>query len=206
MINLKSLLNRVYKGVNQQEEHDVNDLLSSSQKNIKRSLSFLNQLHTVIKLDKKQKSNKQEFLLEELVDEAVLQYAEQQRIKIMPYESTLKIKIFEDSIYLILSNLISNALKYSPPSSPVYIDISSENKDLIIQCHSQGTPITNSIKEALNYPNAGFHLASHPAVKGLGFGLHIIMLVVQQYDGNITLSHPSSRGNKFYIQLKNVIA
>lgn len=71
LIHVKSLLGRLKNTAN---THDDLEVLSTSQRNINRSLSFLDQLHSVVKLSSNLIEKTHEFLLEELIDEALIPF------------------------------------------------------------------------------------------------------------------------------------
>lgn len=204
LIHVKSLLGHLKNAANTQDDHE---LLSASQKNIKRSLSFLDQLHSVVKLNSNLIEEAHEFLLEELIDEALIPFLDEpenkKRISLLPYDSEQTVKTFEGSIYLILSNLISNALKYSAQDSPITIKISIDGCDLIIECIDRGKPLSKSIEDALYLAHTRFQTSDK--TDGLGLGLTIIKKVISLHNGSIKLNHDYTQGNHFVVVLHDIL-
>ncbi len=207
LIHVQSLLARLDNTCKKNTDGDK--LFDSIQRNINRSLHFIDQLHSVVKLNSKQIETIQDFLLEELVDEAILSFSYrgnnklQERLKILPYDKDTVVRTFEESIYLVLSNLISNALKYSPSDSLISLKITVAFKDLIIECIDQGTPISKAVEKTLYQPYTRFNTSTD--VEGLGLGLSIVKQVVEYHQGSILLDHQHSQGNHFIIKLSNIV-
>ena len=215
LIHVRSLLNRLDSGdtniINLDKNNDATDvtkILQSSKTNIRRSLHFLDQLHSVVKLNSKHIENIQEFLLEDVVDESLLAFLDpndnqHSRLQVSDYDKASVVRTFDGSLYLILNNLISNALKYSPLDSPIHLNIQVNGNDLLIECLDQGTSIPEAAEQALYQPHSRFDTSS--GTEGLGLGLHIIKQVVDYHNGSIKIDHSNPLGNHFMIHLKGIV-
>ena len=79
--------------------------------------------------------------IEELVDNLIDDYfdRDRQRIVVRNRAGALRADIDETRITLLLKNLVSNALRYSPADSgPVEIEIEQESDDLVLRVNDQG--------------------------------------------------------------------
>lgn len=85
----------------------------------------------------------------------------------------------------ILSNLLSNALKYSPHDSTVQFDLIYSNKTVIFKVKDQGIGIPQEDQSRLFEP---FHRATNVGtIQGTGLGLAIVKQCVDLHQGEITL-------------------
>lgn len=121
----------------------------------------------------------------------------------MPYDSDRTIKTFESSIYLILSNLVSNALKYSAQDAPITIKINIVGNDLMIECIDHGKPLSKSVEDALYLAHTRFQTSNK--TEGLGLGLTIVKQVISLHKGSIKLNRDYEEGNHFVVILRNIM-
>jgi two-component system phosphate regulon sensor histidine kinase PhoR len=111
--------------------------------------------------------------------------------------------IVGDDIHItnVLSNLLENAVKYSP-GKPV-IDIITSNKDrfLILTIKDNGMGISKENQKRIfdkfyRVPTGNVH-----NVKGFGLGLSYVKLIVEQHNGKIELKSELNKGSQFDIHL-----
>lgn len=93
----------------------------------------------------------------------------------------------------VLENLISNAVKYSPPGSTVRIKIEKVDRDLHISVRDEG--IGMSRKEVARAFDK-FYRADHSShsPRGLGLGLSIVRQIIEGHDGRIELQSQPRQG------------
>jgi PAS domain S-box-containing protein len=86
----------------------------------------------------------------------------------------------------IISNLISNALKYSDTGTPVHIHLELENSQIILTVEDKGIGIPT---EDLKHIFEPFHRAKNVhTISGTGLGLSITKQAVEMHGGTIMLS------------------
>jgi signal transduction histidine kinase len=99
----------------------------------------------------------------------------------------------------ILSNLLSNAAKYSPPGSEVLLRVENHVGELLIIVRDQGIGIPESDRSHLFEPFfRGSNTESRP---GSGLGTKIIADSVRLYQGSITYESTVGIGTTFFIRL-----
>lgn len=116
-------------------------------------------------------------------------------------ENTHKHQIEADPKLLrqIITNLISNALKYSAPQSEVKVQVSGECHQLIIAVSDQGIGIP---EESIPYIFEPFHRANNVKdLKGTGLGLNIVKDCVERHNGQITVDSKLGVGTTFTVTL-----
>jgi signal transduction histidine kinase len=91
----------------------------------------------------------------------------------------------------VVSNLIANALTYSPEATPVRVALSGEPDRVVLAVSNQGPPIPESMLPELFEPfRRG---TSGTAPSGLGLGLFIVRSIVDAHGGDIAVE--SAAGN-----------
>ena len=105
-------------------------------------------------------------------------------------------------IHSILSNLISNSLKYKKPNEPVVITIQSKLKEenTLITYTDNGLGIDLKLHKEKIF---GFYKRFHTHVEGKGMGLHLIKTQVEMMGGRIDIDSEVNKGTTFMITLKH---
>jgi signal transduction histidine kinase len=101
----------------------------------------------------------------------------------------------------VITNLVSNALRYSPPDSPVTVRVGGETGGARIEVIDRGMGIDPAELPRLFTP---FFRASGAAVQhkgGLGLGLHIAHEIVRRHGGNLEVASEPGRGSTFTVHL-----
>ncbi|NLX09374.1 MAG: PAS domain-containing protein [Chloroflexi bacterium] len=100
-----------------------------------------------------------------------------------------------------ISNLVSNAIKYSPQGGPVHVVVECENGRGIVRVHDQGLGIS---PEHMPYVFDRFYRVSAPEtrrIEGSGLGLAIVKSVVDKHRGEIILESRPGEGSVFGFSL-----
>ncbi|MFO0575409.1 MAG: PAS domain-containing sensor histidine kinase [Polyangia bacterium] len=107
-----------------------------------------------------------------------------------------------DRIAQVISNLVSNALAYSPPDTPVTVEVSGTGSIARIAVRNQGAPIAEELLPVLFDPfRRGQHASQGPASKGLGLGLYITREIVRAHGGDLCVRSEPHTGTTFEVEL-----
>jgi two-component system phosphate regulon sensor histidine kinase PhoR len=102
----------------------------------------------------------------------------------------------------LLSNLISNAIKYNKPEGEVHITVKTEATDLIIIVEDTGVGIPEEAKARVFERFYRVDKGRSRRVGGTGLGLSIVKHIVNYYEGSITLQSKVNEGSRFTCRLK----
>ena len=103
-----------------------------------------------------------------------------------------------DRIGMVIHNLISNAIKYSPSGSPIQIEFWVEDSNLIFSVKDQGIGIIPGEEEKLFKPYFRSKNQRIHTVSGFGIGLFICAKIIKLHDGVIWAeSKPGETGSNF---------
>lgn len=98
----------------------------------------------------------------------------------------------------VLTNLLSNAIRYSPPGANIHVALSAEaNGGVRLAVRDYGQGIAPEHHERIF---DRFYQAE-PATGGLGLGLYISSQIVQQHGGHMHLESPPDGGTRFVVSL-----
>jgi signal transduction histidine kinase len=106
-----------------------------------------------------------------------------------------------DRLAQVLDNLISNALKFSPPGGQVVVRLARADGRARIEVEDTGVGIP---AEDLPHLFDRFYRAPNAtggAVPGLGLGLMIVRAIVEGHDGEVTVRSHVGSGTTFLVEL-----
>ena len=99
----------------------------------------------------------------------------------------------------IVINLISNAIKYSKPTTKVEIGIKKENETVILTFSDKGVGISKKDQKKLFEP---FHRGENvDEISGTGLGLAVVQKAVELHNGKILFTSELNKGTTFKIIL-----
>jgi signal transduction histidine kinase len=99
----------------------------------------------------------------------------------------------------VASNLLANALTHGLPHSPIKINASADENDLVLEVWNAGEPIPADSLGKIFEP---FWRHSVSASRnGLGLGLHICSQIVQAHQGRISVTSTRESGTRFTVHL-----
>lgn len=101
----------------------------------------------------------------------------------------------------VITNLIDNALKYSPDTKEVVLRLHSAEQALLISVSDLGCGIGEEDKQRVfeRFFRAGNEETR--SSKGTGLGLYIVQYIVKQHQGEIKIRNNSPKGSIFEITL-----
>jgi signal transduction histidine kinase len=107
----------------------------------------------------------------------------------------------KDLMKKVLSNLISNAVKYSNDNGDIFIEIEGIDNALNIVIEDKGIGIP---KEHIPHIFERFYMGDTSLTRDrdkLGFGLPIARTIVERHGGKIWVESELGRGSTFYFTL-----
>jgi two-component system sensor histidine kinase KdpD len=100
----------------------------------------------------------------------------------------------------ILSQLLDNAAKYSPPGTPITITAEVQGNMLITSVADQG-PGIDVIDQSMIFDKFYRGRGLRQSVQGTGMGLAIAKAIVEAHGGTISLTTQPGRGSVFSFTL-----
>jgi signal transduction histidine kinase len=98
-----------------------------------------------------------------------------------------------------ISNLLENALKFTPPGGQVQIALISAGDEALLEVSDSGIGIpAEDLPFVFNRFHRGRNVTAYP---GSGLGLAIVKTVVEHHDGEIEIESPPEGGTKFVMRL-----
>ena len=98
----------------------------------------------------------------------------------------------------VVSNLLANALKFTPHGGEIGVQLRRDGGDLVIAVRDTGFGIE---KEQLAHIFERFWQAKKTASLGTGLGLAISKAIVEAHEGEIWAESAPGRGSRFFVRL-----
>ncbi len=111
----------------------------------------------------------------------------------------LVVDVDRQLIEQILTNLLSNALKYSPPGSTVRLRLAYRDSSVLFEIQDEGIGITQQEQQRLF--EVFFRAENVGDVPGTGLGLAIVKRCVERHGGRIGVESEVGNGSTFLVEI-----
>src|SRR5436305_2175769 len=101
----------------------------------------------------------------------------------------------------VVSNLVSNAIKYSPVSSSVEVSVDQDTQHVTVQVRDYGQGIGQDELDRIFEPFYRTAEAQSSATTGLGLGLAITKQIVDLHKGRMWCTSEKGHGSTFFVEL-----
>jgi signal transduction histidine kinase len=187
---------------NQQEQ----STLKKVQNHSKMMLNLVMNILDVQKFEDAQMSfDTQEIQVEELINLAQQQIAfllEEKNIKLqISLNQEFKVKVEKDFITRVLVNLLTNAIKYSPFNSNIYLKITQEGKFVKVSMIDEGVGIPMDKLDKVFQKFVQIDARQSGQIKSTGLGLTFCKMAVEAHGGKIGVHSTYQKGSEFWFTL-----
>lgn len=107
------------------------------------------------------------------------------------------------AIINVVTNLVENAIKYSPPCAHVEVELYTEQNSLIFKVSDHGVGIGEEDKRLIFNKFYRVGNESTRKTKGTGLGLYIVKSVLQKHDATIKVYDNKPSGSIFEVTFEN---
>ena len=147
--------------------------------------------------------NKERFLLKDLVTEIIEDVTVTSLDHEIVFNSNSTAHIFgdRDRIGQVVSNFLTNAIKYASECKKIIVSLKEEDHKVICSVKDFGKGIIPEEQDKIFerfYRISGHNLNTFP---GLGLGLFICKEIIEKHDGKIGLQSEKGKGSTFYFEL-----
>jgi signal transduction histidine kinase len=113
----------------------------------------------------------------------------------------MPLSVYGDSklLFHAFSNLVSNAIKYSPSASPIEMHARQESDWLVVQVRDYGIGIPARDRDHLF--ERYFRGSNATGIAGTGVGLHLVLMVMGMHQGEVYAESLEGAGSRFTVRL-----
>ncbi len=147
--------------------------------------------------------SEQSFQIKELIEDAISE------VRLLHENSDIKIKeycektIFADrnKIAQVLTNFLTNAIKYSPVEKTIEVSSKIADGSLLVSVRDQGIGIEPKDQEKLFERYYRIKNKDTNGIAGFGLGLYLSSEIIQRHEGKIWVDSTVGEGSTFYFSL-----
>ncbi len=117
------------------------------------------------------------------------------------HKSSAEVELDPQLIGQVVSNLISNSIRYTDPGKTIIVDGEVQDDKVIIRVKDEGIGISRDDQKKLFKKFFRSKEASKRSTNGSGLGLYIVRKILDVCDGTITCESEEGKGTLFTVTL-----
>ncbi|RYZ35093.1 MAG: two-component sensor histidine kinase [Sphingobacteriales bacterium] len=186
------------------DEEKKNLLIDKCIKESNRLNDLCNNMLLASQMEGRQyKSAKEKLNFTELVETFVRDYTNRYQERIVA-DLTHEDLVFNGDrlmLHMAMSNLVENALKYSPADAVIKVILAAKGNSAVFQVIDEGEGIPDAEKNKIFRKFYRLGNENTRKTKGTGLGLYLTDKIVRQHKGRISVKDNSPRGSVFELIL-----
>jgi signal transduction histidine kinase len=142
-------------------------------------------------------------IVRETVEDLRVTAPERSLLLEVPEQTTAYVLADRDRISQVVSNYVTNALRYSSPCRPVHIGLTTEEDMARVWVRDQGPGLSAEAQKNLwqRYHQVKEVPVLSGSGKGLGLGLYICQMLIAQHQGEVGVESTPGEGSTFWFTL-----
>jgi len=215
LTSIRGSLGLIEGGMGGEISEKSKPLLEMAINNCERLARLINDILDIEKIE----AGKIEFKMEELSIQSLIEqaiatnesYARQYKVEFLLEKegvnfSGVKIKGDTDRLIQVLTNLLSNAAKFSPPNSKTRTSISRNASFIRVSVKDEGPGIPKEFQNRIFQKFAQADSSNTRQKGGTGLGLSISKSIIEKHQGAIGFEPNSPQGTTFYFEIPESVS
>ncbi|MDB5119009.1 MAG: hybrid sensor histidine kinase/response regulator [Sphingobacteriales bacterium] len=203
LTSVKGYVHLIKKTVSKYEDTTINGYLTRTGLQLEKLNNLVTDLLDISKIETgKIEFNKHLFDFDKMIDEAIELVQHTQNFKIVKNGLTeINFHGDETRIEQVLINYLTNAIKYSPDSNEVHVNVSLKTENAVyVSVKDFGIGIPTEFQPKI-FEKFYRVEASSARFQGLGIGLFICAEIIKRHDGSYGVISEFGKGSEFYFTL-----
>jgi PAS domain S-box-containing protein len=185
------------------DNHDeIMDMLQRSKNNVSRLNKMIAELYDATKINSgKLRLDISTFYFGEMIQEAIetIQVLQPSYNIIVKGDGNIKVTADRYRLIQVVTNYLSNGIKYSNGKTDVILTISPNEKMVIVSVKDEGLGIP---KNQLPYIfNRFFRAEKTRNLEGIGLGLYLCRQIIHAHKGTVWVESEEGKGSNFYFSI-----
>ena len=207
MTSIKGSLGLVNSGVIGEVETSVKDLVQIAEHETDRMIRLINDFLDMAKIEAGKMTMTPKWVPAEEHFQKTLDslhgFAAQANVGLkLTCPKNLDIYADPDRLQQVLTNLVSNAIKYSPTHGEVRVSVcQTTSGGAVVSVEDQGRGLSPEQQRQLFQKFKQVTGPENPLVKGTGLGLAIAKAIVEEFGGEIGVESSPGKGSRFFFTL-----
>ncbi|HPK54877.1 MAG TPA: ATP-binding protein [Spirochaetota bacterium] len=205
--SVKTILSFLYDNFSDTATEKILEFIDVSREASESALAIINDLLDMSAIESgKIDLVKTEFVFADLVESVIIRnqiFAGKKRIKIVLNDVSSSKTVFADKrrIDQLISNLISNAVKYSPSDSEIIVTLFYEKGFTFFSVKDSGDGISDEDKSKIFKPFGKAKVRTTGGETSTGLGLAISKKITESHGGEIRFESKKGEGSEFIFSL-----
>ncbi|CAC5342796.1 MULTISPECIES: PAS domain S-box protein [Planktothrix] len=209
MTSIRGSLGLLAAGVFKNQPESAQKMLDIAVHDTERLVRLVNDILDLERLDSQKVNLVKQWcdlvtLMEQSV-ETVQSLAEESQILLLVEPTSVQVFVDHDRIIQTLVNLVSNAIKFSPPETTVTLSIQDQADQILFEVKDQGRGIPADQLETIFGRFQQVDASDSRQKGGTGLGLAISKSIVQQHGGKLWVESIVGEGSSFYFTLPKLL-
>lgn len=203
LTSMKLYIDSLQKRLEKNPDERLQRIVTNVKLQTNRLQELVNDLLDVSRIQTGKLSFSKEFFsLDTLIEESIEMLQETSKHTI-EFTKKTHIKVHGDRfrIYQVITNLLTNAIKYSPQESEIVVKLKREAGHVVLSVQDFGIGISKDQSKKIF---ERLYQVTDPTEKtfpGLGMGLYISREIVRRHKGKIWVESEKGKGSTFFVSL-----
>jgi len=204
LTSLSAILQVAKAKLNNTDDTFLSGAMQKANHQVKRMSTMINGFLNISRLESgKIQIDKQLFNIETLIHEV----ADEMKVTVTTHTintdecCAVDLNADQDKIQSVISNLISNAVKYSPNGTVIYVACKPTQTEVVVSVRDEGIGIQPADAEKIFDRYYRIENSNTRHVSGFGIGLYLSAEIIHRHDGRIWVESESEKGSTFYFSL-----
>lgn len=204
LTSLSAILQVAKAKLNSTDDRFLAGAMQKANRQVGRMTTMINGFLNISRLESgKILIEKQPFNIETLIQDVV----DEMRVTATTHTinteqcSPVNVNADQDKIQSVISNLISNAIKYSPNGTVIRIACRAGENEVIVSVKDEGIGIKPADADRIFDRYYRVESSDTRHISGFGIGLYLSAEIIQRHGGRIWLESERRKGSTFYFSL-----
>jgi signal transduction histidine kinase len=104
----------------------------------------------------------------------------------------------------LVDNLVSNAVKFTPPGGRIAVRALARNDKAVLEVADTGIGISPSDREQIFEPFFRSEVTARHAIQGAGLGLAIVKMIVEAHEATLSVESEEGAGTTFRVEFQRL--
>ncbi len=207
LTSIRGSLGLIAGGVGGQLPDAVKKLVDIAKNNCERLIRLINDILDIEKIESgKMQLDLQETALKPLLAQTLVANegfgaAKNVSLRLFCPDESLQVLADSDRLTQVLTNLLSNAMKFSPPNETVEVHVLRAGLGVRVEVRDRGPGIPDEFRKRIFQKFSQADSSDTRQVAGTGLGLNISRAIVERLGGSIGFESETGAGTTFFFEL-----
>lgn len=183
---------------------DVKKFVSIIEQNANTLMEMINDIMKISSLESMDGFNKENLQLGEIVNRVVAQEkmtAQTRNVAITADVENITVSADESQMYQLVTNLVSNAVKYNKENGAVNVGLYREGDNVVFIVTDTGIGISPEHHDKIFERFYVVDKSRNKNISSTGLGLSIVKHIVKAHNGTVAVESTLGKGTKFIVKL-----